>query len=192
MFEQTQFDLLRPWVMKATQLDEVILAHGSAPRPVTDYAVLNLIRSSRIGHVTAFDYEENPAHATDPVNEPPFFEIAVQEYEFTWTFQVYTQDPVNVANRLTPWHKSVAGREGLGPLNMFDIADVLRVPEMVENNWNDRATTEFRVRSYVCTGTSTFGTNEILLGRVPVDVAETVSVLFPETTPALTLTTDKP
>jgi len=190
MYEQTQFDILRPWIIRATELPEVILAHSGAPRPDDNYGLLNLIRSTRIGRPESYAYEPN----TDgiPGTDVPFFEVAVQEFEFTWSFHVYAKDPINVANRLVVWAMTGAGRESLGELNMFNIADIQRIPELVENNWNDRATTELRVRSYVCTGTSNHQGNEVLLGRVPVDVAETVSVLFPGTTPALSLTTVKP
>lgn len=193
MYEQTQFDdFLRPWVLVATELPEVILAYPSAPRPETDYGLLNLIRSSKVGRPVGYSYEENPnTVAVDAGDESPFFEISVQEYEFTWSFQVYSRDAMTIANRLTPWMTTQTGRELLGPLNMFNIADVQRIPEMVENNWNDRATTEFRVRTYVCTGTSIHGSNTVLLGRVPVDVAESVSVVF-NNNPALSLTADKP
>ena len=192
MFEQTQFDLLRGWALAATELPEVIMAHQSAPRPETEYGLLNLIRSSKIHRPIEYQLEVNPDHAADPTGEPPFFEISVQEFEFVWSFQVYSQNPITVGNRLNPWKTTQPGRELLGPLNMFKIGDFQRVPEMVEQNWNDRAVSELQVRTYVCSGTSTYGQNEVLLGRVPVDVAESVSVLFPGTVPALNVTADKP
>jgi len=192
MFEQTQFDLLRAWTIRATGLPDVVLAHQSAPRPTTDYGLLNLIRSTKIHRPVEYLFEDNTSPEAVAGDEPPFYEIAVQEYEYTWSFQVYAQNPITVANRLTPWKTTQAGREMLGPLNMFKVGDTQKVPELVENSWNDRALLELQVRTYVCTGTSNYGVNEVMLGRVPVDVAESVSVLFPGTTPAINLTADKP
>lgn len=178
MYEQTQFDLLRPWIIAATELPDVILSHPSAPRPQTDYAMLNLTRSDEIGRPASFVYEDNPAHTgtTDAVN-PPIWELVTQEYEFTWTLSVYARDPLTVANRLNPWRRSGAGREMLDPLNLFAMGPVNRIPEMVNNNWQERAVTELRVRAYVCTGTVDYATQTILTGRVPADVAEIVNLI---------------
>lgn len=173
MFEQTQFDLLRSWVMAATDLPEVILAFPSAPRPATDYGLLNLTRSDPVGRPAEHHFEGNPEH-TGVDNDPvaPLWEFITQEYEFTWSLQIYTNDPVNVANRLRPWFHSNTGREYLEPLNAFSLGSVLRVPEKVNENWQDRATTEIKVRAYVCTGATNYGNTQVLLGRVPVDVVE--------------------
>lgn len=175
MFEQTQFDLLRSWVIAATELDDVILAFPSAPRPTTDYGLLNLTRSDTIGRPVEIQFENNPDHTgveDDP--ETPAWEFVTQEYEFIWSLQIYANDPVNVANRLRPWFHLNSGREMLAPLNVFSLGSVLRVPEKVNQNWQDRATTEIKVRAYVCTGTTNYGNTQVLLGRVPVDLVEII------------------
>lgn len=179
MFEQTQFDRLRAWIMAATELSDVIIAHPSAPRPQTDYAVLNLRRSDRIGRPAETLWEANAAHTgvTDLVNAP-LWEFVNQEYEFTWSMHIYAKDPINVANRLIPWFHSGAGREMVAPLNLFKLGDPIRVPELINQNWQDRATLDLRVRAYVCTGTTIYDSQQVLLGRVPTDMAEIAKLMM--------------
>ena len=192
MFEQTQFDLLRAWIIAATELDEVILAHPSAPRPQTNYAVLNLTRSDRIGRPVQQQLEANPLSVGTPPTIAPFFEFVAQEYEFTWSLHIYSTEPITVANRLVPWFHSNTGREYLGELNAHKLGSVQKMPELVNNNWQDRSIMEMHVRSYVCTSTVDYDTQTILLGQVPVDCADIVDTIHNLGALDRTETTTKP
>lgn len=181
MYERKQFNLLRGWIMAGTSVPEVIFAHPDAPRPQTDYISLNLTRSTRIGYPMDIVYEVNPLYLGPVVapfnpNEPehPFLARTVQEIEFVWSLHAFSRDPINLVNRLQPWWWQQQGRELLEPLNIFRIADVQRIPEFINQNWNERAVTELFVRSYVCTGTTQYGTQQVLLGHVPTDTIEMV------------------
>lgn len=186
MFEEQQFDLLRAWIMKATKVPEVILAYPDGPRPVTDYMSLNLTRSVRLQRPMDYVIEVNPISIPyDPTETvEPFFMISVQEIEFVWSLHAFGKQPINLVNRLLPWQDMQQGREMLGDLNIHRIADVQRVPERVDQNWNDRAITELFVRSYVCTGTTNYDTNEVLLGQVPTDTVEMATIVFPNMQPS--------
>lgn len=186
MFEQEQFDLLRAWIMRATEVPEVIMAYPDGPRPLTDYMSLNLTRSVRIQRPMDYIVEVNPAAIPYDPNDTkePFFTISAQEIEFVWSLHTFSKDPINLVNRLLPWQFLQQGREMLGYLNIFKIGDVQRIPERVDQNWNDRAITELIVRSYVCTGTTNYDTNTVLLGQVPTDTAEMATIVFPDMQPS--------
>lgn len=179
VFEQEQFDLLRLWILQATKVPEVILAYPNAPRPDTDYMTLNLTRSNRIQRPMDWVIETNPDYVDTDSQVEPYFLVSVQEIEFVWSLHAFSKNPINLVNRLLSWQFSQQGREMLGPLNMFRIGDVQRVPEVVDQHWNERAITELFVRSYVCTGTTEYGTDTVLIGQVPTDTAEMATINFP-------------
>lgn len=187
VFEEQQFDLLRAWIMKATAVPEVILAYPDAPRPDTDYMTLNLTRSNRIQRPMDWDVETNPNYVDINSTVEPFFAVSIQEIEFVWSLHAFSKNPINLVNRLLPWQFLPQGREMLGPLNMFRIGDVQRMPERVDQQWNDRAITELFVRSYVCTGTTEYGSDTVLIGQVPTDTAEMATISFPNMQPPLVL-----
>jgi len=176
MFEQTQFNILRSWLIRATELPEIIQSHGSAPRPSTDYGLLNLTRSGAIGRPIEQHFRVNPLHTgVDDQDHAPIWEYHTQEWEFTWSFNVYSRNPLNVMGRINPWFHSDTGREMLKPLNLFAMGGFKRLPEKVNENWQDRAMTEMKVRTYVCTDVTNHDSDEILMGRVPIDVVDVLN-----------------
>lgn len=181
MLEQMQFDLIRNWVLAATELPEVILSHQQAPRPQNegldiDYGVLNLVQSNRIGLEIDDYYFDNPAYTgPDDLENAPEWQIVIQEHEFIWSFNIYAKNAMNVALRLTPWAKTQPGREILGALNLFSMSSPIRLPELINQVYHDRVTMNLSVRTYVCEMTQDYDGQTILLGRVPSDIVEQVT-----------------
>jgi len=178
MLTQTQFNLIRPWALMATNLPEIVLSDQSAPRPKVNYGLFNLIGSKRIGQEVDVTFEANPAWVDENSDMPPFWYFPVQEWEFDWSFNIYSANAMDTAIRLNPWVTTQAGRESLFPLNPFPIKDFINLPELINGKFHDRVMLNIRMRVYICEGAADFNGSPVILGRVPVDVAEQANFNF--------------
>lgn len=165
MTEAEIFDRLRPWVMAATGLPEVIADHPGAPRPSLPYGMINIIRSGPV-HEHAFDrrFAPNPAHEDDG-DLQPVLERPQVEWEWMASINAYATDAGDRLRGLRMWIASPGAEALLSPLVVASASEIRRLPELVGERWEGRAQMDMTIRGLVA-------------ADVPIDVIEEATASF--------------
>lgn len=160
MTEVEQFNLLRTWLIRVTGLPEILRTHpDGGPRVFGEYGTLNLLRSQRINNPDDLEYED----AVEPGAGEPVNEIPVQEWSWGWSLNVYGAGCADRMMWIPVAMKSPAALLRLHPLTLHDTSMIRRLPQQVNNVWEDRAQMDLDVRGIVRIG---FGAD--LVETVPV------------------------
>jgi hypothetical protein len=157
------------WLRQCSGLDLIIRDSLGKPRPTGPYGMVNLIRSEGLYEPAALEYATNPGHVPVPVNpaaelEPPFLQVPVIEWEWTFSFNIYAASGSNCARKVASAASVLAGVEGLLPFIIHRTSAIRRLPESI-GGWEDRIQMDLFIRGLARDG-------------VPVDVAETVTARF--------------
>lgn len=174
MTEAAQFQALRTWLLAITGLPEIIIAHPNAPRPAKPYGMLNLIRAERINWPDDIEYEDIP----NPGEGFPAKQIPVEEWEWTWSFNLYGPEGTAYAARVTSASKSDAALLSLHPLSLHRTSGIRRIPELLnETTWEDRAQVDLFVRGILRHG---FDTDVIESATVEFDAGTAAASIISE------------
>lgn len=164
--------------MEACILTDVIEARQDAPRPSTDYGYLNLLSANRVGRAEEFMFVPNPDYVDMTGTISPFFEISQQLWEFEYTFNVYAPRSLDVLKRLEIWQQSQNGQNKIFPFNLRKLDSIVKIPELIDNTWQDRSQTTIRIQGCINTGTETDGSVTVILGRIPISSVEQANLSF--------------
>jgi hypothetical protein len=179
------------WLRQRSGLDVIIRDSLGKPRPTGPYGMVNLIRSEALFEPVTREYAVNPEHVpipADPATErdPPFLQIPVTEWEWTFSFNIYAPSGSDAARKVLSAASVLAGVEGLLPFVLHRNSAIRRIPELVNEGWEDRVQMDLFIRGLARDG-------------VPVDVAETATIGFtgnptasPDPVPVGSLTVTKP
>jgi len=173
MIESQIFQNLRTALMQATSLGELIPGYDNGPEPGVTYGVLTLLSVNTVNLPEDILYADNPLYAANPTTEFPFFGYTRQQMTYKYQFDVYAGEngsTMDYMQRIVPWKDTPQGQEAFSPLTLHAYTPFLRLPEMKDSRWTDRATTTLDIRT-VLTEIQVNLTGGIvqLLGRVPVD-----------------------
>jgi hypothetical protein len=136
MTELEQFAALRLWLLGFTGLPEIIRAHPDGPRPRGVYGMLNLIRLERVNWPDDIEYED----AADPGSDDlPMLQVPVETWEAVWSFNIYGPNGAAILARTASAARSSAALLQLAPMVLHRTSGVRRLPELVENAWEDRS-----------------------------------------------------
>jgi hypothetical protein len=150
MTELEQFTTLRTWILAITDLPEIIRAHPDAPRPSGVYGVLNLVNANRINWPDDYDYAQlDGSTVVDTGDDYPTEQIPVEQWEYQWSFHLYGPGGADQAARLISAARSDAALLRLHPLTLHRTSMVRRVPELIENVWEERAQIDLFVHARV-------------------------------------------
>lgn len=168
MREVDLFQALHPWLRAATGI-EVIEAHSNAPTPAGAYLSVNMyLATPRTQYATQMNYEEAPIASGDGIKD--LFQVPVIEMEWVYSLNIYAENSVDFGRRIISWCMSDGAALLLYPLMAQPVERVRRLPEMVENKWQDRSQLDLTIRGFVKRGVITDGDGqEIEIGRIPVD-----------------------
>lgn len=168
MSEVTQFAMMRKWLLDATRLPDIVLAHQDAPRPSTDYGVLNVLLVEELPGTWCSEYidEENEENIQEPAH---YFQPRVERW--VWRFEAVSRYPLDVLRRVPPWQKSDAGQLYVYPNVIHSIAAPVRVPEIVDNHTVARAYVD--ITMHVVVREPYF---DVFTGAVPVDEIDTATI----------------
>lgn len=162
MTELEQFAALRTWLLAVTGLPEIIRAHPSGARPAGVYGMLNLIRAERVNWPDDLEYEAGGGGQS-------FDEVPVETWAWTWSFHAYGAGGADPMSRVTSAAKSSGALLSLWPLTLHETSAIRRLPELINEVWEERAQMDLTVHGLVRHG-------------FPVDVAEGVTVTAESTT----------
>lgn len=157
--EAEQYNTLRTWLMALTGLPEIILANPNAPRPQGSYGMLNLIRMTRINWPDAYEYEVDEEGSTAET----IFQTPIEHWRCTWSFNVYAPNAASIASLVKTADGSHAALRTLEPYTIFSTSDIRRLPELIQQTWEDRAQIDIELDAK-------------LKRRFEIDVVETVTI----------------
>lgn len=133
-----------------TGFPEIVRAHpDNGQRFPGEYGLLNLLRAQRVNNPDDLEYED--VDPFDPGAEPAL-ETPVQEWSWGWSFNGYGKTAADRLSRVVSATKSPAALLRLHPLTLHDTSMVRRLPQQVNNVWEDRAQMDLDVRGIVRTG----------------------------------------
>ena len=163
-------DKLRAWVLFHLKNDrEVIFDHQNGDRPTGSYVMLNMIEAKRIQMRMDVDYTANAAYDGTAGGEAELNAFPCAEWEWRFSVNAYSVDALNTLSTLKSAAEIDEVESGLLPMIVFDVSDIRRLPELINERWEERAQMDVALRGYV----NTRGTL--------VDVIETVNIEFNRT-----------
>lgn len=147
---------VRLWAVAVTGA-QVIFAYPGAPRPPVPYVMLNLIRGECVREIGRVVYEPKEM-VIDGETVERFIERRASDWEWTFSVHAYGAAAFDVARRLVSSLGNVTvGMDHLAPLVVRDPvfgrrSPINRVPELVNEAWENRATFTLTVAGLVLDG----------------------------------------
>jgi hypothetical protein len=126
------------------KIGKIIRAHQNAPRPVGDYAALNLLSHIDLAEVNCDIYRDQVIGGANRV----VFSKA-RGIEWLFRVEVYASRPTDVARLFQTALRSDYTSLLLSPLVVRMVDDVTRTPEMIQQRWEGRANLDFSVAGVV-------------------------------------------
>lgn len=163
MDEDALYNKVIAWTKHRSGLPIVIRDRQGSPRPPTpNYGMVNLISLDAIGLPQELEYAANLEPGAGTTAEP-FLQIPVIEWESVFSFNVYGPGASDYARKVATAGSVLAGGEGLLPLTLFRASAIRRIPELVNQVWENRVQVDLVMRHLERDG-------------VPVDIVETAEV----------------
>ena len=173
---------LREWVLFHLKSDrEVIFDSQNGDRPTGSYVMLNMIDAKRIQMRMDVEYAVNPAFDGTDANEAELEASPCAEWEWNFSVNAYSVDAMNALSTLKSAAEIDEIESGLLPLIVFNVSDIRRLPELINERWEERAQMDVALRGYVNTrGTLVDTIEEVNIefnrtGHVSTDKAETLT-----------------
>ena len=173
---------LREWVLFHLQSDrEVIFDSQNGDRPTGSYVMLNMIEAKRIQMRMDVDYDVNPAFDGTDANDAELMANPCAEWEWNFSVNAYSVDAINTLSTLKSAAEIDEIESGLLPLIVFNVSDIRRLPELINERWEERAQMDVALRGYVNTrGTLVDTVEEVNIeftrsGHVSTDTTETLT-----------------
>lgn len=144
---EEQFNAMRTWLIHEAGLPEVILAHDGAMSPNETYASLNMLGAARIGRglERRLVLDEN---GEDNSEEYPADEVVTEEWAYQWSLNIYGQGAAFIARRVKSLSETNAALDRALPITPCNFSDIRRIPERVNETWQDRAQMDFEIRVF--------------------------------------------
>lgn len=152
--------------------DKFIFDHQGGNRPDGVYVMLNLIRSNQIAPIEDEAFADEAAFNGTDAGPPAFWHLMCGEWEWTFSINVYSKTAIDSLAIVKVAAQMVEAETALDPLLIFDSSEIRRVPELINEIWEERAQMDIAIRGYVNT-----------LG-VLVDSIEDVTIEFERLAPA--------
>lgn len=122
---------IRDWIVTETSV-ETIFAYPNAPRPKTQYVLVNMLTTSREGtHETIGEIQPNFSTVNEYSSQKQVF-VSINTY-YTGAFQL-AEEIINSLNKVTVYEDLYA--KGLG---YVVTSDIQKIDELIDENWEERA-----------------------------------------------------
>lgn len=163
MSEDDLYSRLIGWLRLRSGLSVIIRDRLGQPRPSGVYGMVNLIRGEALNGPSEIEYTDNPlftplALSTSP---EPHFQVPVVAWEWTFSFNVYAPSAVDYIRKVANAAMINIGLEPLLPLTVNRVSAIRRIPELINQVWEDRCQIDLFIHGLARDGVS-------------VDVIETV------------------
>lgn len=140
------------WAASVTGLT-AIKGHQSGDRPETPYLMVNFTTSREVR-----DHEAVVTFA-----EPATELVATIEIETEWQISLhcYGENSSGPLRKVRSHYRLPRSQDSINPLVIHEIGPINRVPEMIENKWEDRSQCNLFVRGMACESVETEGIEKI-------------------------------
>ncbi|MCB1423153.1 MAG: hypothetical protein KDJ69_11955 [Nitratireductor sp.] len=180
MQEETE-NKLRSWILAHADVEEVIVDHPGGSRPDGAYIMINLLRSDRIQLPMGRSFAE----IDEPGDGPAFKHNLAGEWQWDFSVNAYAQNATDLLAALKVAGEMNEVEFDLYPLILFASGTVIRLPELINERWEERAQMDVSLRGYINTlGVLVDSIEQVdpeftRTGSSAGDVTETLTVIKP-------------